>query len=43
MKNIYDRASNVVIWLGEDPGFPSAAVFLIQRIEKVAEKEGDIL
>jgi hypothetical protein len=40
MKNIYDRASNVVVWLGEDLGFASDAVFLIQRVAKIAEKEG---
>jgi hypothetical protein len=43
MKNIYGRDSNVVVWLGEDPGFASDAVFLIQRVAKIAEKEGDIL
>jgi hypothetical protein len=41
MKDIYDRAKNVVIWLGEDAGFAANAISLIQRVARIAREERD--
>lgn len=41
MGDIYSAAQNVIVWLGEDPGFGSEAMSLIRKVAKVARKEGN--
>jgi hypothetical protein len=41
MGYLYSAAENVIVWLGEDPGYGSKAMSLIRKVSKVAEKEGN--
>jgi hypothetical protein len=39
MKDIYNGAENVVVWLGEDKGYAADAISLIQRVARIAQQE----
>ncbi|MCJ1412132.1 hypothetical protein MMC19_006224 [Ptychographa xylographoides] len=43
MKEIYSKAANVIAWLGEDEGYASDAINLINKVADVAMGEKDYL
>jgi hypothetical protein len=41
MKEIHDRAGDVIVWLGEDLGYALKAISLIQKVAEIAHKEDE--